>query len=317
MDSRAVKAAHEAARRASLTLEAQCALAPYTSLGIGGPAAALCAVSDIEGLCRGLRHARELGVPVLLLGAGTNLLVSDEGWPGLALRLQLTGLVIDHERCTVRVAAGVKSRLLVEETIAASLAGLEFASGLPGTVGGAVAGNAGCFGGSFGDRLIRAMVVDAEGNAHSIEDPAWFHFSYRGSRLIAEGAVLAEATFALCPGDREALQSRAAELLGIRRDKHPLPGEKTAGSYFKNLPPEQPGGRRRAAGELLDAVGAKAMRVGDAIVFERHANIIVNRGAASARDVLELADQMSGAVRRTFGIVLEPEVRLVGPRPAG
>jgi UDP-N-acetylmuramate dehydrogenase len=315
MNSPAIKVAREAALQAGLALEDCRDLASYTSFCIGGPAAALCRISSIEELSRGLREARNQGVPVLLLGKGTNLLVSDEGFPGLALHSQITGIDINLEDCTVRVGSGVLSQDLVQATLDAGLAGLEFAAGLPGTVGGAIAGNAGCFGGSFGDRLASAVVVDSEGAILKIKETSWFDFFYRGSRLQRNGAVLAEATFSLHPGDKEILRARAAELVAIRRNKHPLPGVKTAGSYFKNLPPDKPEGRRRAAGELLDAVGAKSMRVGDAAVFERHANIIVNRGSATARDVLELATRMANAVSETFGELLEPEVRFVGPRP--
>lgn len=315
MSSPASQVAREAALQAGLKLEDCRDLASYTSFCIGGPAAALCRISSTEELSRGLREARNQGVPVLLLGGGTNLLVSDEGFSGLALHLQIDGIDIDLGDGTVRVGSGVRSQDLVQATLDAGLAGLEFAAGLPGTVGGAIAGNAGCFGGSFGDRLTNALVVDANGNVLKIYDTSWFDFFYRGSRLQRDGAVLAEATFSLCPGDKDTLRTRAAELVAIRRDKHPLPGVKTAGSYFKNLPPDKPEGRRRAAGELLDAVGARSMRVGDAAVFERHANIVVNRGTATARDVLELATRMANAVRETFGVILEPEVRFVGPRP--
>lgn len=315
MNVHKTEAATRAAQQAGLETEVAAPLAPHTSFGIGGPAAALCTARGIDELSRGLGAARQSDASVLVLGGGTNLLVSDEGWPGLALLLKLTQLEIEPDKRTVRVQASVKSAALVEATIEAGLAGLEFAAGLPGTVGGAVAGNAGCFGGSFGDRLIEAVIVLADGTVHKVRDPKWFAFSYRGSRLLTDGVVVAEATFALEPADRNALRSRADELRAVRLEKHPHKGTKTAGSYFKNLPALEPGGMRRAAGALLDAAGAKSMFVGDAAVFERHANIIINRGAASARDVLELADRMASAVRQTFGIELEPEVRFVGPRP--
>jgi UDP-N-acetylmuramate dehydrogenase len=222
------------------------------------------------------------------------------------------GIAIDADRRRVTAGAGVETAALVEWTLSAGLAGLEFAAGLPGTVGGAVAGNAGCFGGTLGERLVAATVILGDGTRLELDDPAWFAFDYRSSRIAERGAVIASATFAVAPGDRARIEEAARAHVAVRREKHPPKGAWTAGSYFKNLPPEIPGGPRRAAGALLDAVGAKAMRVGDAAVFERHANIIVNEGAATARDVLALAEMMRAAVRARYGEELVPEVRFVG-----
>ena len=201
---------------------------------------------------------------------------------------------------------------LVAHTVEAGLKGLQFAAGLPGTVGGGLAGNAGCFGQCLGDALIRATLISPEGTLLEVTGKEWFDFGYRRSRALREGYVIARATFQLTQGMREDLIAESERHLSGRRDKHPAPGTYTAGSYFKNLAPLKPGEKRRAAGWYLDQVGAKALEVGDAAVFERHANIIINRKAARARDVLTLASEMQRRVRERFDLALEPEVRFVG-----
>ncbi|MCK9463246.1 MAG: UDP-N-acetylmuramate dehydrogenase [Proteobacteria bacterium] len=288
------------------------ALSAHTSFRIGGPAALLARATRIEELQAALETASRAGIPVLVLGGGTNLLVSDAGFDGLALRVEIGGVEVSEGGRRVTAGAGVATAAVVERSIAAGLAGLECAAGPPGTIGGAIGGNAGCFGAAIGDRLASATLVTREGEVIEVADPGWFAFAYRSSRLARAGAVIARAAFAVEPGDRARLEEISARNRGVRREKHPARGARTAGSYFKNLPPESPGGPRRAAGALLDQVGAKAMRVGDAAVFERHANIIVNEGTATARDVLALAGKMRAAVLDRFGEELEPEVRFVG-----
>lgn len=309
--------------RAKLAIEAACgaevregvALADHTSFRIGGPAALFVEVDAVDRLAAVLAAARDERIETLVLGGGTNLLISDHGFDGLAIRLRLEELELDPARGLVRAGAGVAAAALVDAAIEAGLGGLQFAAGLPGTVGGAVAGNAGCFGATFGERLARAVVVTPDGAVERVEDPGWFRFDYRRSRVQQGGCVIAEVGFELAAAERPRLRDEAAGYLAERAAKHPRPGARTAGSYFKNLPPKEPGGRRRAAGALLDQVGAKQLVVGDAAVFERHANIVINRGAARARDVLELTAQMAARVRERFGVELEPEVRFIGQRP--
>lgn len=272
-------------------------------------------VTSKDELSRTLAAREKLGIDTLVLGGGTNVLVSDDGFGGLVIRLNLSQMEIDRENCLVRVGAGVSTSLLVEKVVEAGLKGLEFAAGLPGTVGGAIAGNAGCFGHALSDFLGSAEIVEPDGAMRMISDMTWFDFSYRKSRFLSGGDVLAEATFKLEPGDPEEMRREADEYVAVRVRKHPPEGVLTAGSYFKNLPPDQPGGPRQAAGALLDQVGAKELSVGDASVFEHHANIVINRGGASARDVLSLAREMARRVRERFSVELVEEVRFVGPRP--
>jgi UDP-N-acetylmuramate dehydrogenase len=304
------KTSLEAALGAEVVEDA--ALSAHTSFRIGGPAGLLARAARVEQVAAALAITSRAEIPALVLGGGTNLLVSDAGFDGLALCVEIDGITIDEGGRSVTAGAGVATARLVERVVAEGLAGLEFAAGLPGTVGGAISGNAGCFGSAIGDRLTGATLITRDGTVVELRDPSWFAFDYRCSRIAHAGAVVARATFAVEPGERARLEEVAAEHVAERRQKHPAPGVRTAGSYFKNLPPESPGGQRRAAGALLDRVGAKAMRVGDAVVFERHANIIVNAGQASAKDVLALAERMRTAVYDRFGVELTPEVRFVG-----
>jgi UDP-N-acetylmuramate dehydrogenase len=289
----------------------------HTSFGIGGPASLFVEVDSAEGLSRSLAAVDNLPSERLILGGGTNLLISDDGFDGLVLKLNMNLVVIDEDAGLVRAGAGVPTARLVDTLTEAGLGGLEFAAGLPGTIGGGVAGNAGCFGQALSDFLVRATVVEASGEIHQVTGADWFQFAYRHSKLLAAGRVLTEACFGIEPGDRSSLMAEAQQYKDVRAEKHPSRAIKTAGSYFKNLPPKAEGEKRQAAGALLDQVGAKEISVGDAAVFEKHANIIVNRGNATAKDVLTLAAKLKKRVLDRFSIALEEEVRFVGRRPDG
>ena len=202
------------------------------------------------------------------------------------------------------VGAGLAFDEMIRRSLEAGLTGLEFASGIPGTVGGALVGNAGCYGHQIGDFVREALVLRGDGTLETIgaED---FAFGYRRTRLQGGCDVVLEATLQLAHGDLDLAGRTREEKIADRRHKHPVI-EPSAGSWFKNLPPGGPGERRRAAGVLLEEVGAKEMSVGGAAVFPRHANIIINRGGATCADVLALAERMRDAVFERFGVRLEP-----------
>ena len=288
-------------------------LRDYTSFHVGGPAALFVEVADTDTLAELLAAAHGEDVRVLILGGGTNLLIDDRGFDGLAIHLALNDFELDSTTGRVRVGAGVRTALMVERTVDEALGGTAFAAGLPGSVGGGLAGNAGCFGKCLGDLLTDAIVVSREGEIAQISGADWFEFRYRHSKLIETGAVLTEAIFKLPQGALDPLKQEADANIALRREKHPLPGAYTAGSFFKNLPPPSSGARRTAAGLLLDQVGAREMSVGDAAVFERHANIVINRGAASSADILSLTDAMRARVQDRFDVRLDPEVRYISP----
>jgi UDP-N-acetylmuramate dehydrogenase len=301
----------------NIEVQKQINLSLHTSFGIGGPASMFVNASSADALKSILAASTKLKIDTLILGGGTNLLVSDAGFDGLVILLDLNQVTLDKSNHRVRVGASTQTSQLVEQLVEAGLGGLEFAAGLPGTIGGAIAGNAGCFGHTLSDFLVQATVVNSSGRISEITDMDWFRFQYRHSKLPSTGSVLTEATFAVKQGDSNELKNACDKYLAVRAEKHPRKGIRTAGSYFKNLPPDKQGGAHHAAGALLDQVGARELSVGDAAVFDRHANIIINRGQATAKDVLTLAEKMKKRVYDRFGIELTEEVRFIGERPKG
>jgi len=294
----------------------------HTTLRIGGPADFFFTARAPERLADALRAGHALGLPVHLVGGGSNLLVSDAGLRGLVIRNACEKVEFDGP--VVRAGAGADFLELIQACRERSLAGLAFAAGIPGTVGGAVYGNAGCYGLDIGSLVVDCTHVTPDGAEVEKRPAAWYEFAYRDSRLKRDPRVLLECRLRLAPGDPAAIQREMDEKLEIRRVKHPdWRTEPTAGSYFKNLPSDwqlpgakhSPGTRRVAAGQLLDECECRGLRVGDAMVYPKHANIIVNAGRATARDVLALAEIMKTRVRERFGVELEEEVVFLGERP--
>jgi len=294
----------------------------HTTLRIGGPADFYFAAHTSSNLIEALEAAHDLELPLFLLGGGSNALVSDEGFRGLVVRNAIEG--VEFDGTAAQVGCGTDFLELIYECRDRDLAGLEFAAGIPGSVGGALYGNAGCYGQDIGSFTIECTVASLDGSQVMIRPAAWFEFTYRDSRLKRDPWVLLSCLLQFRRGDRAAIQAEIDEKLEIRRVKHPhWRVEPTAGSYFKNLPPgfqvpglpHSPGTRRIPAGALLDACGCRGLRVGDAMVYAKHANIIVNAGRATAKDVLELAEIMKSRVREKFGVELEEEVMFLGPRP--
>jgi UDP-N-acetylmuramate dehydrogenase len=295
----------------------------HTTFRIGGPADWFFAARTADELVTALRTARELGLPAFLLGGGSNLLVSDDGFRGLVVRNAIEG--VEFDGAAAHVGCGTDFLEFILACRGRSLAGLEFAAGIPGSVGGALYGNAGCYGQDIGSFVIECTIATPDGAVVETRPASWFEFAYRDSRLKRDPRVLLTCLLQLRPGDPEASQKEIDEKLEIRRVKHPQwRVEPTAGSYFKNLPPDwqlpgakhSPGTRRVPAGQLLDEVGCRGLRVGDAMVYPKHANILVNAGHATAREVLELAAEMKRRVRERFGVELEEEVMFLGEKPA-
>jgi len=297
-------------------------LSHHTTFRVGGPADWFLAARSQDQLVNALRIATELSLPCFLLGGGSNLLVSDEGFRGLVVRNACESIEFDGTVAHVECGADFLEFILTCRDQA--LAGLEFAAGIPGSVGGALYGNAGCYGQDIGSFTVECTIATLDGGKIETHTASWFEFAYRDSRLKREPRVLLSCVIQLKPGDPAASTKEIDEKLEIRRVKHPQWRiEPTAGSYFKNLPPDwqmpgaklSPGTRRVAAGQLLDECHCRGMQVGDAKVFEKHANIIVNAGHASAREVLELAELMKARVREKFGVELEEEVMFLGEKP--
>lgn len=276
----------------------------YTTYRIGGPADVLVEAASEEDVVKTLAAAKECGVPVYVMGAGSNLLISDEGVRGVVLRLGHLLGEISFDGHGVRAQAGVSLPKLAKLAADHGLSGLEWGGGVPGTVGGAVAMNAGAHGSDTSKILRRAHLVsrDGERRAAALEE---MRYSYRRSGLIREGGyVVVAAEFCLIPDDHRAITERMKRFAARRRSTQPL-GVPSSGSVFKNPPGDY-------AGRLIEAAGLKGTRIGGAEISAVHGNFIVNRGDASARDVKSLIDLARRAVRDTFGIELELEVELVG-----
>ena len=290
-------------------------LARYTSLRIGGPADILAVASTVQELRQVVAVACEHGVPFRVLGSGANLLVSDRGVRGLVVLNRartITFLGPDSDQSGgdlgVRAESGASLSTVAQQCVRRGLAGLAWAATIPGTVGGAVVGNAGAWGGDVASTLVSASVL--ESGETVVEWPVErFEYSYRSSILKRQAMpgllppVVLEAYFALQRGDRGALETQVADMVARRKASQP-PGA-TCGSVFKNP-------RGDYSGRLIEAAGLKGTSQGDAEISPVHANFVVNHGGASAADVYALIALARQEVQAQFGVILELEIQLVG-----
>lgn len=289
----------------------------HTTLQVGGPADWYFDARSGEDVERALTAAAEADLPVFVLGGGSNLLVSDEGYRGLVLHVAGDQVDFEDGGDVARVESGRDFLEFIGLCRDRSLSALEFAAGVPGDIGGAVHGNAGCYGHSIGEFVIDGVLAPKAGGPAIHVGQDWFEFEYRESRLKREQThVLVATRLRLAAARREDIQAVIDDKLEERRVKHPeWRTEPTAGSYFKNLPPAAPGEHRVPAGRVLDQAKCRGLRVGDAMVFAKHANILVNAGNATAQEMLTLAEVMKRRAHAIAGIWLEEEVLFVGPRP--
>lgn len=277
----------------------------HSSFKIGGRADYFFAARSAAELSACLRFAREHSLPYYVIGDGTNILFDDEGFRGLILKNEVKGIEKKPREKRVEVLTGTRLADLVEMASEEGLRGIEFAAGIPGTVGGAVFGNAGAFGRCIADILEEAVLLDGQGREFRVRND-YFGFAYRHSCLKKKHLTVLRAVFGLETGDRQKIKDEMAGYLEKRKARHPSSRLAYPGSYFKN--PILPDGTKAAAGYLLEKVGAKELRVGRAAVFSGHANFIINLGRARARDVLLLAEKLKSKVKRDFGVALEEEV---------
>jgi UDP-N-acetylenolpyruvoylglucosamine reductase len=279
-------------------------LASRTSFGIGGPADFFIEPGRAEGIEKVIEGSRERGIPYFLLGAGTNLLIADAGIEGLVVRVATREHHIDGTRITA--AAGLKMMRLARIAADANLRGFEFAIGVPGSVGGAVYQNAGCWGKEMREVLVEACGF-MPGSGKKKWTPADLRFGYRTSALREgdlKGGLVVEATIQLQRGDGEEAKAQMAKLARERNETQPIK-TKNCGSVFKNPPGD-------SAGRLVQAAGLKGLRQGAAVISELHGNFIVNEGGATAADVAKLIERARAEVKRRFNAELEPEVERVG-----
>lgn len=302
-------------------------MSKHTNFRIGGAARWYVDVKSEEELLFALNLATKEDVPWFILGGGSNTLVSDEGFDGLVMQMAMRAITIEGNRVTAE--AGVLSAALARKTAEAGLAGFSWAISLPGTIGGAIRGNAGCFGGEAKDCLISVHVLSfADESWKTKEIPVEMcGFGYRESVFKHSGDIILSATYAFPSGDREELLASQQNHLASRKATQPLYAG-SAGCVFKNsdvaedvlqrlrqevdIPLEMNASRKLSSGWLIDQLDLKGTRIGDAEISQEHGNFIVNRGAATASDVVQLIALAKTRARNHFGIVLQEEVRYLG-----
>ncbi len=276
-------------------------LSRHTTFKIGGAADIFAMPRTDEELVFAIKTCKDSGTAFYIIGNGSNLLVRDKGFRGVIIRPDLKELSLDGTKITAGagVMLGAAARLAADN----SLTGMEFASGIPGTIGGGVCMNAGAYGGELKDVIEYVKILDKDLNIQTLscEEAA---FGYRTSGIMKTGAIVLEAAFVLETGDKTEILEKMNTLNAQRREKQPLEYP-SAGSTFK-----RPEGY--FAGKLIDDCGLRGFAVGDAQVSEKHCGFVVNKGNATAKDVLDLMERVTQKVYDKFGVKLEPEVRIIG-----
>lgn len=278
-------------------------MSEHTTFAVGGPADVLILPESVKEMSLAIRAARRLELPVTVLGGGSNVLVRDGGIRGVVIQLNtMTKVLACHDR-KILASAGYMLKDVCQFAQENSLTGIEFACGIPGTLGGAVFMNAGAYDGEMSHVVSRVRTVNSEGGVHTYDAPN-FGFSYRQSRFQKSQEFVVEVELTLRSGDPKEIQARMDDLMNRRRSKQPLEMH-SAGSTFKRPP-------GYFAGTLIDQTGLKGLSCGDAQVSMKHAGFVVNTGHASARDVLNVIHEVQKRVEKAHGVHLEPEVRIIG-----
>ena len=287
-------------------------LSAYTTFRLGGPCPCLVECATPDELIPTVQKFKKEKTPFLLIGGGSNIVVSDHGLNTNVIRYLSSVPLIKRNGNDVTVSASTILDDLALFCVDEGLEGLNYATGIPGTIGGALTGNAGAWGKQISDVLKSALILDDQGKTKTV-GPDYFAFSYRHSRLKETNEIIVSVTFVGTPGDPIALARERAEILKKRSEKHPnLSTHPCAGSFFRNIEPTSKAQRRQASGWFLEQAGGKNLKVGGAYIFEKHANIIIKGPGASAQDVHDLHLKMIEVVKEKFGLQLIREVRFAG-----
>ncbi|MBQ8281460.1 MAG: UDP-N-acetylmuramate dehydrogenase [Lachnospiraceae bacterium] len=283
-------------------------MSAHTTFRVGGPAEALVMVSDFRELRAVLGFAQNFGIPYTFIGNGSNILVSDEGVEGVVIMLknseyEVTPEYLEDNRAVFKVPAGVSLSLFAKQAAKLGFAGTEFAAGIPGSVGGGVAMNAGAYGGEIKDIIASATVLDKKLNKKVLSKEE-LELGYRTSAVLVNEYIVLEAEFILEKGDAENSLAIISDLNSRRRDKQPLEYP-SAGSTFK-----RPEGY--FAGKLIQDAGLAGFSVGGAMVSKKHCGFVINHSNATAKDIYRLIELVQQKVYEQFGVTLETEVRLLG-----
>lgn len=279
-------------------------LSAYTTFKVGGPADLLITLPDTAAAVKLLAVCRETDTPTFLLGNGSNLLVGDKGMRGVTWRFDPAAATCRFENETTVVCDAGMSLLKLCNTVKEhGLSGLEFAFGIPGTVGGAMYMNAGAYDGQMADVVKAATVIRSNGCVDTVSADE-MALSYRHSAFMDNGDIVTAVTLCLKKGDKAAIRARMQELMDRRRDKQPLEYP-SAGSFFKRPP-------GYFAGALIEQSGLKGFSVGGAAVSEKHAGFVINKGNATAADIVALSEVVVEKIKAKTGVTMQPEVRFVG-----
>ena len=278
-------------------------MASHTTFRIGGPADYFVMPETVEEVAAVLKLCKEEAAPYFILGNGSNLLVGDKGFRGVVIQLYKNFDGLQIEGTTVTAKSGAMLIRVAKESGKAGLTGLEFASGIPGTIGGAMVMNAGAYGGEMKDVVSAVTVLTKDGEIKTLTGDE-MNFRYRGSVVEDEGYIVLEAVMELKEGNLEEIQARIEELSIQRKTKQPIEYP-SAGSTFK-----RPEGY--FAGKLIQDSGLRGYKVGGAQVSEKHCGFVINAGGAAAADVMQLMQDVSDKVNAQFGVTLEPEVKRIG-----
>ncbi|MGB9637384.1 MAG: UDP-N-acetylmuramate dehydrogenase [Microgenomates group bacterium] len=278
-------------------------LAAYTTFRIGGPADLFFEAETEEELVRTVREVKNVGIPYFILGGGSNVLVGDRGFRGIVIKVQSSKFKVQSYNSKVKVYAesGVLMWNLLQKCIENSLTGLEFMAGIPGTIGGAVRGNAGAWQQSFSDRVSRVKIFDEQGEVKWLKKEEC-NFSYRKSRFKEKREIVLAVQLEMETDDKEKVEKKIKEYLRRRATQ---PKEPSAGCIFVNPKPF-------SAGRLIEECGLKGTRAGRAQISVKHANFIVNLGQAKAREVVQLIDLAKKKVKERFSLDLEEEIVRIG-----
>ncbi|OIO52161.1 UDP-N-acetylenolpyruvoylglucosamine reductase [Candidatus Peregrinibacteria bacterium CG1_02_41_10] len=281
-----------------MSIQENIPLAPYTTFGIGGPARYFSKLTEKAELIPLLQFAQTNKIPWLILGQGSNVLISDKGFSGLVILNQLNRCTLKNNLITVE--SGFNLQKLIQLAIQNKLGGLENLAGIPGTVGGAVRGNAGSFGTEIGTLVKGGVILNSKLEFQEVE-PAYFQFSYRHSALKTNQYILIEVTLKLKKSIHN-LQQKYQKILQQKWEKQPR--EKSAGCIFKNP-------SNASAGYLIEQCGLKGHQINDARISPQHANFILNTGKATYGDVLQLIQLIQTKVQEKFNIQLKLEIQII------
>ena len=279
-------------------------MAKYTSFRAGGPAQLMVTPGSEDELQAVLQLLHGEDIPHMVLGNGSNILVRDGGYRGVIVRMGDAFNYMRQEEDCLICGSGTLLSMAAKTAAHGALTGLEFASGIPGSVGGAVFMNAGAYGGEIRGVLRRARLLKPDGSGFTEASAEELEMGYRHTRLHETGEIVTQAEFALEPGDQEAIWASMADLTKRRNEKQPVTYP-SAGSFFK-----RPEGY--FAGKLIQDAGLKGLSVGGAQVSQLHSGFIINTGGATATDILQLMQIVQARVQEQFGVLLEPEVRIIG-----